>query len=353
LLDAFDRCLRVAREVAFRAIEVEAIDESCTDLRELVEGTDVCFVCCPVGVLTDVAREALAAEGIEATETPISPWGLRVAERRAVTTGATFRSGLVEIQDEGSQLVTVLADARPGMRVSDLCAGAGGKTLALAMAMGNRGHLLACDISAPRLEGAIRRLRRAGVSNVERHLLAAGDKLIKRRAGSFDRVLVDAPCSGTGTWRRNPDARLRLTEQDLRELRAKQGSVLATGAKLVRPGGKLIYATCSLLSEENEQIVSAFLDGRPDFTPVPAQRAWTLPGPAAEHGGLLDCTPAADAAGGFSIAVLARWRDPPGWSPYAAPRRPTCPTSPLPLSHIYRCRRPTPVRSRLLPSQYK
>jgi 16S rRNA (cytosine967-C5)-methyltransferase len=257
------------------------------------------------------AREALAAEGIEATETPLSPWGLRVAERRSVTTGAAFRSGLVEIQDEGSQIVTVLADARPGMRVSDLCAGAGGKTLALAMAMHNRGHLLACDISAPRLDAAIRRLRRAGVSNVERHLFAAGDKLVKRRAGSFDRVLVDAPCSGTGTWRRNPDARLRLTEQDLRELRAKQESVLATGAKLVRPGGKLIYATCSLLSEENEQPVSAFLDHRPDFAPIPAQRAWTLPGPAPEHGGFLALTPARHGTDGFFIAVLERRRETP------------------------------------------
>ena len=257
------------------------------------------------------AREALAAEGIEATETPISPWGLRVAERRAVTTGAAFRSGLVEIQDEGSQLVAVLADARPGMRVSDFCAGAGGKTLALAMAMNNRGHLLACDVSAPRLDGAIRRLRRAGVFNVERHLFATGDKLIKRRASSFDRVLVDAPCSGTGTWRRNPDARLRLTERDLQELRAKQESVLATGAKLVRPGGKLIYATCSLLSEENEQPVSAFLDRQPDFTPVPAQRAWTLPGPAPEHAGFLALTPARHGTDGFFIAVLERRREMP------------------------------------------
>jgi 16S rRNA (cytosine967-C5)-methyltransferase len=257
------------------------------------------------------AREALAAEGIEAVETPISPWGLRVAGRRAVTTGAAFRSGLVEIQDEGSQLVTILADARPGMRVSDLCAGAGGKTLALAMAMGNRGHLLACDISAPRLDGAIRRLRRAGVSNVERHLLVAGDKLIKRRAGSFDRVLVDAPCSGTGTWRRNPDARLRLAERDLRELRAKQEAVLASGAKLVRPGGKLIYATCSLLPEENEQTVSAFLDHHPGFTPVPAQRAWTLPGPAPEHEGFLALTPARHGTDGFFIAVLERRAEPP------------------------------------------
>ncbi len=132
-----------------------------------------------------------------------------------MTSGAAFQHGLVEIQDEGSQLVALLADARPGARVADLCAGAGGKTLAMAMTMGNRGHILACDVSAARLEAAVRRLRRAGVHNVERHVLAPGDKALKRRAGGFDRVLVDAPCTGIGTWRRNPDARRRLSPADL------------------------------------------------------------------------------------------------------------------------------------------
>ena len=132
----------------------------------------------------------------------------------------------MEIQDEGSQLVAALVGARPDMRVADWCAGAGGKTLALAMAMQNRGHIAACDVSAPRLDGAVRRLRRAGIHNVERHLLEPGDKWAKRRAGSFDRVLVDAPCTGTGTWRRNPDARLRLRETDLRELLVKQPDIL-------------------------------------------------------------------------------------------------------------------------------
>ena len=180
------------------------------------------------------ARAALAAEGLEATPTPLSPWGLRIEGRRQVTTGAAFRAGLVEIQDEGSQLVAALVDARPGMRVADWCAGAGGKTLALAMTMQNRGQLLACDVSAARLDGAVRRLRRAGVHNVERHLIEPGDKWAKRRAGTFDRVLVDAPCTGTGTWRRNPDARLRLTEADLAELLPKQAAILDQAARLVR-----------------------------------------------------------------------------------------------------------------------
>ena len=168
------------------------------------------------------ARTALAAEGWDATPTPLSPWGLRIEGRRPVTSGPAFQSGLVEIQDEGSQLVAAMVGAAPGMRVVDWCAGAGGKTLALAGAMANRGQIVACDVSAPRLDGAVRRLRRAGVHNVERHLVEAGDKWLKRRAGTFDRVLVDAPCTGTGTWRRNPDARLRLQRTDLAELLPKQ-----------------------------------------------------------------------------------------------------------------------------------
>jgi 16S rRNA (cytosine967-C5)-methyltransferase len=236
------------------------------------------------------AGAALAAEGLEAVATPLSPWGLRIEGRRQVTNGAAFRTGLVEIQDEGSQMVAAVVDARPGMRVVDLCAGAGGKTLALAMTMQNRGQLVACDVSAVRLDGAVRRLRRAGVHNVERHLLEAGDKWIKRRAASFDRVLVDAPCTGTGTWRRNPDARLRLTEADLAELLPKQAALLDQAASLVRKGGRLVYATCSLLAEENEDQVTAFVSRHPGFTQVD----------------VLTLTPARHGTDGFFAAVLER-----------------------------------------------
>jgi 16S rRNA (cytosine967-C5)-methyltransferase len=238
----------------------------------------------------DAARAALAAEGLDASPTPHSPWGLRIEGRRQVTTGPAFRAGLVEIQDEGSQLVAALVDARPGMRVVDLCAGAGGKTLALAMTMQNRGQLVACDVSAARLDGAVRRLRRAGVHNVERHLLEPGDKWLKRRAGGFDRVLVDAPCTGTGTWRRNPDARLRLTEADLAELLPKQAVILDQAASVVRTGGRLVYATCSLLSEENEDQVSAFLCRNPHFAQTD----------------VLSLTPAHHGTDGFFAAVLER-----------------------------------------------
>jgi 16S rRNA (cytosine967-C5)-methyltransferase len=255
----------------------------------------------------EAAHDALAEEGWETRPTPFSPWGLRIDARRPVTAGAAFQSGLVEIQDEGSQLVAALTDARPGMRVVDWCAGAGGKTLALAAMMGNRGQIVACDVSASRLEGAVRRLRRAGVTNVERHLVQPGDKWAKRRAGTFDRVLVDAPCTGTGTWRRNPDARHRLTEQDLLELVRKQSSILDAVERLVRAGGRLIYATCSLLEQENEGQVFAFLIRHPEFVLVPLAQAWRLPG-AALHGDMLSLTPARHGTDGFFAAVLERRR---------------------------------------------
>lgn len=252
------------------------------------------------------ALRALAGEGLEAEPTPLSPWGLRLAGRRPVTSGSSFQSGLVEIQDEGSQLVAALVGARPEMRVADWCAGAGGKTLAMAMDMANRGHIAACDVSAARLEGAVRRLRRAGVFNVERHLVAAGDKWAKRRAGTFDRVLVDAPCTGTGTWRRNPDARLRLAEKDLLELRPKQAEILARAARLVRPGGRLVYATCSLLPAENEEQITAFLAAAPEFSVVPLAEAWPFATPAPVAGPYLALTPRAHGTDGFFAAVLQR-----------------------------------------------
>jgi 16S rRNA (cytosine967-C5)-methyltransferase len=254
----------------------------------------------------DQARAALAAEGWETTLMKLSPWGLRIDGRRPVTSGPAFQSGLIEIQDEGSQLVAALVGAAPGMRVVDWCAGAGGKTLALAGAMENRGQIVACDVSAPRLEGAVRRLRRAGVHNVERHLLEAGDKWLKRRAGTFDRVLVDAPCTGTGTWRRNPDARLRLKEADLMELLPKQTSILDTAQRLVRKGGRLVYATCSLLEEENEAQVSGFLRRHPAFRVVPLAEAWPLDPPPPNSGEFLLLTPARHGTDGFFTAVLER-----------------------------------------------
>ena len=222
----------------------------------------------------ETAITALAAEGITAQPTTLAPGGLRLAERQPIRATRAFREGLVEIQDEGSQLIALLADARPGMRVADYCAGAAGKTLAMAAAMDNRGRIVACDVSVPRLSGASQRLRRAGVDNAETHLLVPGDRWAKRRAGQFDRVLVDAPCTGTGTWRRNPDARLRTGAGDLAELQVKQGEILRRAASLVRPGGKLVYATCSVLPGEDEVQVREFLSDHPEFRAVPLAEAW-------------------------------------------------------------------------------
>jgi 16S rRNA (cytosine967-C5)-methyltransferase len=254
----------------------------------------------------EAAQAALAAEGIAAEFTRYSPWGLRVAHRRAVTTGAAFQSGILEIQDEGSQLVSLLVGAVPGMRVADFCAGAGGKTLAMAMTMQNKGQVVACDVSAARLDGAVKRLRRAGIHNVERHLIEAGDKWVKRRAERFDRVLVDAPCTGTGTWRRNPDGRLRLTETDLAELTPKQAGILDTAGRLVRPGGRLIYATCSLLREENEAQIEAFCARNERFSVVPVSRAWDLPLPLPCDDPFLFLTPLRHGTDGFFAAVLEK-----------------------------------------------
>jgi 16S rRNA (cytosine967-C5)-methyltransferase len=260
--------------------------------------------------LLKVTREdaiaALKAEGLEPTVTSHSPWGLRLHGRRPITSLPVFRDGLVEIQDEGSQLIAALVDARPGHRVVDWCAGAGGKTLALAMTMRNRGQLVACDVVASRLDGAVRRLRRAGVHNVERHLVEPGDKWRKRRTGSFDRVLVDAPCTGSGTWRRNPDARARLRPTDLEELVAKQAEILDQAATLTRAGGRLIYATCSLLPAENEAQVTGFLARHKNFTQVPLAAAWPFNTPLPCAGETLSLTPARHGTDGFFAAVLER-----------------------------------------------
>jgi 16S rRNA (cytosine967-C5)-methyltransferase len=259
----------------------------------------------------DEAKAALAADGIESETTPYSPWGLRVAHRRAVTSGAAFQGGLLEIQDEGSQLVAQLVGAVPGMRVADWCAGAGGKTLAMAMTMQNKGAIVACDVSEKRLEGAVKRLRRAGVHNVERHLTLEGDKWVKRRAQTFDRVLVDAPCTGTGTWRRNPDGRLRLKANDLAELEPKQARILDVAERLVRPGGRLVYATCSLLREENEAQIEAFCGRHPAFKVIPYSQAWDLPASLPCPDPYLVLTPLQHGTDGFFAAILERQAAPP------------------------------------------
>jgi 16S rRNA (cytosine967-C5)-methyltransferase len=257
----------------------------------------------------EAARAALLREGVEAARTKLSPLGLRLFERTPLGTLDAFRRGMVEVQDEGSQLAALLADARPGMRVVDFCAGAGGKTLALAAAMENRGHLVACDVSAPRLERATQRLRRAGASIVQRvPITGARDKWVKRHAQGFDRVFIDAPCTGTGTWRRNPDAKWRLNPTDLAELIQLQAEILDSAARLAKPGGRVIYVTCSLLREENEAQIERFLAGHGDFVLRPIGEVWqeSIGGAPPAPGDMLRLTPARHGTDGFFVAVLGR-----------------------------------------------
>jgi 16S rRNA (cytosine967-C5)-methyltransferase len=257
----------------------------------------------------DKAMAALKREGIGVARTPLSPLGLRVFERIPLATLDIFKKGFIEVQDETSQIAALLADARPGMRVADFCAGAGGKTLALAAAMKNRGHLVACDTSAKRLERATERLRRAGASIVQRVPLSSErDKWVKKHAAGFDRVFVDAPCSGTGTWRRNPDAKWRLRPKDLEELAALQAAILDSAQRLVKPGGRLIYATCSLLKEEDEAQIEQFLGAHAGFALKPIGEVWreTIGGEPPHPGDMMRLTPARDGTDGFFVAVMER-----------------------------------------------
>jgi 16S rRNA (cytosine967-C5)-methyltransferase len=219
----------------------------------------------------DEVAKALAAAGVDAAPTPYSPWGLRVAGKPALNKLDVFTRGDVEVQDEGSQLLALLTDPKRGEMVMDFCAGAGGKTLALGAAMRNTGRLYAFDVSGHRLDALKPRLARSGLSNVYPVQIAhERDERVKRLAGKIDRVLVDAPCSGLGTLRRNPDLKWRQSPQAVQELAAKQAAILESAARLLKPGGRLVYATCSLLDAENEAIADAFGTAHPEFESRPA-----------------------------------------------------------------------------------
>lgn len=262
-----------------------------------------------IGEDRGAAARALEDEGIATEPTPLSPIGLRVAGRRAVYATRAYQEGMVEVQDEGSQIVALMTAAAPGMAVADFCAGAGGKTLALAATMQDRGRLVALDVDGERLARAGPRLKRAGARSVERRLLdGPDDPWLGDQAGAFDRVLVDAPCSGVGAWRRHPDARWRLTEEALSGHLDAQDQVLAQAAGLVRPGGRLVYATCSLLDCENRERVEAFRRAHTDFAPLPVEQVWSeaLGGTCPADGESLLLTPARHGTDGFFIAVLER-----------------------------------------------
>ena len=255
------------------------------------------------------AAFVLDGDKVPSKHTALSPICLRLEKRAPLVQLQAWREGLVEVQDEGSQLVALLTDPKPGMTVIDYCAGAGGKTLALAARMENKGRLVASDVAEWRVDRAQDRLRRAGVHNVTRRVLTGeSDKWIKRAAGSFDRVLVDAPCTGTGTWRRNPDAKWQLTENTIQELVVRQAAILASASRLVKPGGRLVYATCSLLPEENERQVEAFLSTHPEFTPIPVTDIWpeAVGTPCPVPGPWLRLSPLNHGTDGFFAAIMER-----------------------------------------------
>jgi 16S rRNA (cytosine967-C5)-methyltransferase len=259
----------------------------------------------------DAVRATLAAAGIDAEPTPYSPWGLRVAGKPALNKLDVFTAGEVEVQDEGSQLLALLTDAKRGEMVVDFCAGAGGKTLALGAAMKNTGRLYAFDISGHRLDALKPRLARSGLSNVYPVQIAhERDERIKRLAGKIDRVLIDAPCSGLGTLRRNPDLKWRQSPQAVAQLQAKQVAILSSAARLLKTGGRLIYATCSLLEAENEATCAAFEAAGAGFTREDVEPVLSASGVAGAdsltRGGNLRLWPHLHATDGFFAAIWRR-----------------------------------------------
>jgi 16S rRNA (cytosine967-C5)-methyltransferase len=238
----------------------------------------------------------------EAAPSPLSPIGLRLPEGYRVEETEAWGSGLVEVQDEGSQLLALACGAAPGETVVDLCAGAGGKTLALAAEMTNGGRLIASDTDRGRLSRMMPRLNRAGVTIVEPRLLNPRREMeaLADLAGGADLVLVDSPCSGSGTWRRNPETRWRLTPERLEQLITLQARLLDLAAGLLKPGGRLVYAVCSLLAQEGRDQAEAFT-GRSSLLPQPVNME---AGRAAGTGRLL--SPAVDGTDGFFIACWSR-----------------------------------------------
>ncbi|HKW80441.1 MAG TPA: RsmB/NOP family class I SAM-dependent RNA methyltransferase, partial [Casimicrobiaceae bacterium] len=255
----------------------------------------------------DAALAALAASGIEARPTPHSPLGLRVCGKPALLEHALFASGALEVQDEGSQLLGLLVAPRRHDMVADFCAGAGGKSLLLGALMRSQGRVYAFDVSAARLSRLKPRLARSGLSNVQPTLIDdERDQRIKRLAGKLDRVLVDAPCSGFGTLRRNPDLKWRHGAEAIAELAAKQARILDAAATLLKPGGRLVYATCSVLRDENEAIVEGFVDAHPAFALGDARSALARAGVALDTGRVLKLSTPRHACDGFFAAVLER-----------------------------------------------
>jgi 16S rRNA (cytosine967-C5)-methyltransferase len=262
-------------------------------------------------VLAELQAATRQHAPMNAEPTPYSPEGIRLHEKPGLTRWPLYQDGKIEVQDEGSQLIARLVAPRRGEMVVDFCAGAGGKTLALGSLMRSTGRIYAFDIHARRLAGLGPRLKRSGLSNVHPAAIATENDLrVKRLSGKIDRVLVDAPCSGSGTLRRNPDLKWRFDENELVRVNEVQHKVLRAASRLVKPGGRLVYATCSLLAEENQAVIERFITEQPQFAPVPVldvlrPQGISIPGleDAAPYFVML---PHRHATDGFFAAVLQR-----------------------------------------------
>ncbi len=251
----------------------------------------------------------LRAAGQACEPTPYAPAGIRLADKPAINRHPLYLDGTIEVQDEGSQLLVAIVAPRRGEMIVDFCAGGGGKTLALGASMRNTGRLYAFDVSARRLAGLDPRLARSGLSNVHPVAIATENDLrVKRLAGKIDRVLVDAPCSGFGTLRRNPDLKWRFGEKDIAELGAKQLNILSSAARLPRIGGRLVFATCSVLKEEGEQIAAQFLAAHPGFAPLSCAEILKSQGIALDTGEHLRLYPHLHQTDGFFAAAFERRR---------------------------------------------
>lgn len=261
----------------------------------------------PIKATRELVIKTLVESGIDAGEMPFAPFGVRVDGKPALTRLQPFQDGWIEVQDEGSQLLCSLVAPRRGEMVVDFCAGAGGKTLALGAMMRSTGRLYAFDVSDRRLAKLKPRLARSGLSNVNPVLIdSEHDAKIKRLAGKIDRVLVDAPCSGLGTLRRNPDLKWRQSPESVAELAPKQLSILTSASRLVKVGGRLVYATCSMLEAENEGVVNQFLAANPAFKLVPAREVLAEQRIDLDTGDYLSLWPHKHGTDGFFAAVLER-----------------------------------------------
>ncbi len=256
----------------------------------------------------DNLKNSLVKDGVETEVTPYSPWGLRCTDKAYLSKTKAMNKGWLEIQDEGSQLIAYLCGAQPGMQVLDFCAGGGGKTLALAAAMQKKGRIVAADMDGRRLERGRNRYKKAGIADIVEVRDISDDrhrKWLKRQKGTFDIVLTDVPCSGTGTWRRNPDMRWRNYGPTLEELLEMQAEIVSKASKAVKAGGRLVYATCSLLPEENERQVEKFLAAHDDFECLAIDEDLGLGNP------YMRLTPHRHKTDGFFAAILQKKSEEP------------------------------------------